>query len=283
MDSMAGVMSFGTETGCLNLTRSGSPPCLERVMGIEPTSSAWKAEVLPLNYTRGPSAGIRPLASNRIRPDSHTLVEGVGFEPTKAEPPDLQSGPFGRSGTPPQRKRGIVLEGANRVKRLTRISHRARARIRTASAALWRAVPDPPLRAHCVRPNPFPAGSRTRPRCSTYRQVRPRPPFTRERALIRVRLAAAARHLRATRGQGRAQASLRDPKSSPGRGRIARFRGPGANPGGEETVGRDWPPYFPAPASSRSTIAPAAAATSGSIPSSLRTGARTGCHGRGRD
>ena len=25
---------------------------LERVMGIEPTSSAWEAEVLPLNYTR---------------------------------------------------------------------------------------------------------------------------------------------------------------------------------------------------------------------------------------
>ena len=25
---------------------------LERVMGVEPTSSAWKAEVLPLNYTR---------------------------------------------------------------------------------------------------------------------------------------------------------------------------------------------------------------------------------------
>ena len=29
-----------------------SQPKLERVMGIEPTSSAWKAEVLPLNYTR---------------------------------------------------------------------------------------------------------------------------------------------------------------------------------------------------------------------------------------
>src|SRR6056297_1322740 len=27
---------------------------MERVMGIEPTSSAWKAEVLPLNYTRQP-------------------------------------------------------------------------------------------------------------------------------------------------------------------------------------------------------------------------------------
>jgi hypothetical protein len=26
--------------------------CMERVMGIEPTYSAWKADVLPLNYTR---------------------------------------------------------------------------------------------------------------------------------------------------------------------------------------------------------------------------------------
>ncbi len=29
-----------------------SNPGMERVMGIEPTPSAWKAEVLPLNYTR---------------------------------------------------------------------------------------------------------------------------------------------------------------------------------------------------------------------------------------
>jgi hypothetical protein len=27
-------------------------PTMERVMGIEPTTSAWKAEVLPVNYTR---------------------------------------------------------------------------------------------------------------------------------------------------------------------------------------------------------------------------------------
>ncbi len=33
-------------------------------MGIEPTPSAWKAEVLPLNYTR-------------------IMVEGEGFEPSK--------------------------------------------------------------------------------------------------------------------------------------------------------------------------------------------------------
>lgn len=33
------------------------PPRLERAMGIEPTLSAWKAEVLPLNYARKVSAG----------------------------------------------------------------------------------------------------------------------------------------------------------------------------------------------------------------------------------
>ncbi len=30
------------------------------------------------------------------------MVEGDGFEPSKAEPADLQSAPFGHSGTPPQ-------------------------------------------------------------------------------------------------------------------------------------------------------------------------------------
>ena len=64
---------------------------LERVAGIEPASSAWKAEVLPLNYTRG-SLGRR-----------YKLVEGEGFEPSKSMTSDLQSDPFGRSGTPPKR------------------------------------------------------------------------------------------------------------------------------------------------------------------------------------
>jgi hypothetical protein len=41
---------------------------------------------------------------------SFQLVEGGGFEPPKAEPADLQSAPFGRSGTPPERKRRSVLE-----------------------------------------------------------------------------------------------------------------------------------------------------------------------------
>lgn len=64
-------------------------------MGIEPTSSAWKAEVLPLNYTR--------LAASYI--PINIVVEGGGFEPPKAEPADLQSAPFGRSGTPPVQRR----------------------------------------------------------------------------------------------------------------------------------------------------------------------------------
>ena len=72
---------------------------MERVMGIEPTPSAWKAEVLPLNYTRDNTEAFR------IQYLSTLLVEGEGFEPSKAEPSDLQSDPFDRSGTPPSIRR----------------------------------------------------------------------------------------------------------------------------------------------------------------------------------
>jgi hypothetical protein len=73
-------------------------------MGIEPTPSAWKAEVLPLNYTRF-ALGLmthfrfvinfttlrlncRLSGSNLISrqpplvPQQLLMVEGVGFEPT---------------------------------------------------------------------------------------------------------------------------------------------------------------------------------------------------------
>ena len=63
---------------------------MERAAGIEPASSAWKAEVLPLNYARG-------ACGSRLN-----LVEGEGFEPSKSMTSDLQSDPFGRSGTPPK-------------------------------------------------------------------------------------------------------------------------------------------------------------------------------------
>ncbi len=86
-------------------------------MGIEPTSSAWKAEVLPLNYTRPKSicfliGFVRSPSYWSLFPilvamptDGH-LVEGGGFEPPKAEPTDLQSAPFDRSGTPPKSVNG---------------------------------------------------------------------------------------------------------------------------------------------------------------------------------
>ena len=37
------------------------------------------------------------------------MVEGGGFEPPKAEPADLQSAPFGRSGTPPKKIERAIL------------------------------------------------------------------------------------------------------------------------------------------------------------------------------
>ena len=74
-------------------------------MGIEPTPSAWKAEVLPLNYTRRVD-NRAPTLSHLVTCDRAPsrrliLVEGGGFEPPKAEPSDLQSDPFDHSGTPP--------------------------------------------------------------------------------------------------------------------------------------------------------------------------------------
>jgi hypothetical protein len=44
---------------CSTAELCGPNPNLERVMGIEPTLSAWKAEVLPLNYTRLRSVELR--------------------------------------------------------------------------------------------------------------------------------------------------------------------------------------------------------------------------------
>jgi hypothetical protein len=75
---------------------------LERVAGIEPAPSAWKAEVLPLNYTR-----IRPRTNSAPDLARLKLVVGEGFEPSKAEPSDLQSDPVDRLGTPPG-KRSII-------------------------------------------------------------------------------------------------------------------------------------------------------------------------------
>ena len=60
-------------------------------MGIEPTQPAWKAGALPLSYTR----------VQFTVPAEKANMGGAGFEPAKAVPPDLQSGPFGRLGIHP--------------------------------------------------------------------------------------------------------------------------------------------------------------------------------------
>ena len=51
---------------------------VERVMGIEPTCSAWKADILPLNYTRGRSWDLFIIAGNS-RPVNHKFSDFVNF------------------------------------------------------------------------------------------------------------------------------------------------------------------------------------------------------------
>ena len=43
-------------------------------------------------------------------------MEGEGFEPSKAEPADLQSAPFDRSGIPPSMKNAYFIEKILKVK-----------------------------------------------------------------------------------------------------------------------------------------------------------------------
>ena len=56
---------------------------LERETGIEPASLAWKARVLPLNYSRTDLLlHVTAISSNRS--SLPLLVEGTGFEPVYA-------------------------------------------------------------------------------------------------------------------------------------------------------------------------------------------------------
>ena len=64
---MVGLARGLHRTICPTDERAGRIPALsraftmERVTGIEPAFSAWEADVLPLNYTRGTSCRIQPL------------------------------------------------------------------------------------------------------------------------------------------------------------------------------------------------------------------------------
>ena len=78
---------------------------MERATVIETAWPAWKAGALPLSYTRAPASGYPDPGARSHAPAGASrrrgLVGGAGFEPAKAEPPDLQSGPFGRFGIRP--------------------------------------------------------------------------------------------------------------------------------------------------------------------------------------
>ena len=53
----------------------------------------------------GLAAGAEPEAATPVESEScgfFNMVGGAGFEPTKAEPTDLQSAPFDRFGIPPE-------------------------------------------------------------------------------------------------------------------------------------------------------------------------------------
>src|SRR5215831_13109006 len=77
-------------------------------MGIEPTSSAWKAEVLPLNYTRADGAPL-PAAPLSGPPSAPGWWRGKDSNLRRRKPADLQSAPVGRLGTPPQNEPRILI------------------------------------------------------------------------------------------------------------------------------------------------------------------------------
>ena len=94
-----------SRTGDLSLTKGvlyhlSYASHMERVAGIEPAQPAWKAGVLPLNYTRLIYSALPALLPPR------TFSGGGGWiRTTEACASDLQSDPFGHSGTPPTRTR----------------------------------------------------------------------------------------------------------------------------------------------------------------------------------
>ena len=66
----------------MGIQPTDNPKDVERETGIEPASLAWKAKVLPLNYSR--IEDHRPETYGRhhsCRSPKHLVVEEAGFEP----------------------------------------------------------------------------------------------------------------------------------------------------------------------------------------------------------
>ena len=88
-------------------------------MGIEPTSSAWKAEVLPLNYTRSG----RLLKNQAPDLQLNNMVEGGGFEPPKPKQ-QIYSLPPLTAREPLQNRRRIILRQIRSCQHRLRIDYR---------------------------------------------------------------------------------------------------------------------------------------------------------------
>ncbi len=92
---------------------------MERETGIEPVSLAWKAKVLPLNYSRIARAltarhRCPETLSERLSPNTLYLIacwwRRLDSNQRRRKPTDLQSAPFSHSGTPPQRTSNYATE-----------------------------------------------------------------------------------------------------------------------------------------------------------------------------
>ncbi len=111
------------------VSTTDTKPELEREAGIEPALSAWKAEVLPLNYSRLNKLPGRPKqGQTKIQPAAiaqflapHIKATVAAFlllhfawwrrldsNQRRRKPTDLQSAPFSHSGTPPKRASDFI-------------------------------------------------------------------------------------------------------------------------------------------------------------------------------
>jgi hypothetical protein len=75
---------MGIDTGLDSLLEPNPGPyrrMLERETGIEPVSLAWKAKVLPLNYSRLARLPRTCITVRSLLPNCFAVVEEAGFEP----------------------------------------------------------------------------------------------------------------------------------------------------------------------------------------------------------
>ena len=205
-------------------------------MGIEPTWPAWKAGTLPLSYARGerkfkaPGSRLQVNGHNRDRHPPQTarcrkstpflpstwnlhletlnsllMVDRGGFEPPKAEPSDLQSDPFGRSGTCPPNERAIAdcgLTATGSAEYLPRAS-----RCQSAVSRLSTRNPQSAIRNAFVEPaggfGPPTPGLQNR--CSTVELRRRAPPPRTSHYIAAIVVFKPSRPQKATRQSGSAR------------------------------------------------------------------------------